>query len=420
MTSAPLWRNRDFVLLEWGRFLSTIGSASSAIAYPLLVLSLTHSPAKVGIVSFVRAIPQPLLAMLAGVAADRGNRKRQMIVADIVRAAALATLGLLVVFGEAPWWSIALVALVEGMGSTLFSAASAGALRAVVPTQQVPAAVGAQRARMSTTLIVGSPIGGALFQLGRAVPFLVDASSYAFSVASLAAMRTPFQEERARDATRLRAELVAGLRFLWNQPFLRTCAFLYGLGNPLMPGILLVLVVVGRRQGLSGGEIGLLSASLGVAALVGSLVSPLARRTLPIRSIMLLEFTTWFGAWLFVAWPSVYVLLVVIVAFGIAAPITDSVVDGYRIAMTPERLLGRVETARSTIALLLLPLGPLAAGFLLAHLSARATVAIFAASALSLFVWGTLSAALRAAPSLAELADVSRTGGAAEPQPTAR
>ena len=417
MRTQPLWRNRDFVLLEWGRLLSTIGSASSAIAYPLLVLSLTHSPAKVGVVSFMRTIPQPLFAMFAGVVADRGNRKLQMIVADVVRAAALAALGLLVIFGEAPWWSIAIVALVEGVGSTVFSAASAGALRAVVPTQQLPAAVGAQRARMSTTMIVGSPIGGSLFQVGRAVPFLVDAGSYAFSVASLAAMRTPFQEARSRDTTRLRAQLVAGLRFLWDQPFLRTCAFLYGLGNPLMPGILIVLVVVGRRQGLTGGEIGLLSASLGVAALFGSLVSPWARRVIPIRSIMLLEFTTWFGAWLFVAWPSVYALLAVVVPFGIAAPITDSVVEGYRIAMTPDRLLGRVETARTTIALLLLPIGPLAAGLLLAHVSARATVAIFAAFALSLFTWGTLSAALRAAPRLADLGDV---GGAGEPQPSAR
>jgi hypothetical protein len=184
-----------------------------------------------------------------------------------------------------------------------------------------------------------------------------------------------------------------------------------------MPGILIVLVVVGRRQGLTGGEIGLLSASLGVAALFGSLVSPWARRVIPIRSIMLLEFTTWFGAWLFVAWPSVYALLAVVVPFGIAAPITDSVVEGYRIAMTPDRLLGRVETARTTIALLLLPIGPLAAGLLLAHVSARATVAIFAAFALSLFTWGTLSAALRAAPRLADLGDV---GGAGEPQPSAR
>jgi MFS family permease len=231
--------------------------------------------------------------------------------------------------------------------------------------------------------------------------------SYASSIASLALMRTPFQQARERETTPLRTQLAAGFAFLWRHPFLRTCAFLYGLGNPLVPGILLVLVVVARRHGLSGGEIGVLTASLGAAALLGSLISPRAGRRLPVRTILLLEFTTWFGAWLFVVWPSPYVLLATIVPFGIAAPITDSVVEGYRIAMTPDHLLGRVETARNTIALLLLPFGPLVAGFLLEHTSPRTTVAAFAAFALSLFAWGSLSAAIRSAPNLEELDDLA-------------
>jgi Transmembrane secretion effector len=422
MVTTPLWRNRNFVLLETGRFLSTLGSQSSTIAYPLLVLALTHSPAKAGIVAFARSIPQPLLSLLAGLAADRGNRKRQMILADVVRAGAVGSLGLLILLGRTPWWTIAIVALVEGAGSTLFSAASAAALRAVVPIRQLPAAVGAQQARTSAVLLGGPPLGGALFQLGRSIPFLADAGSYAFSVVSLVSLRAPFQQPRERDTAPLRRQIGDGIRYLWSRPFLRTCALLYGLGNPLMPGIILVLVVVARRQGLSGGEIGALTAALGAAALVGASASPWFRRLLSIRSIMLLEYVTWFGAWVFVAWPTVYALLAVIVPFGIAAPVTDSVVDGYRVAMTPDRLLGRVEAARTTIALMVLPAGPLVAGFLLEHVSARLTIAVFAACALSLFAWGVLSPALRSAPSLDELgdADVSRSPAAAEPQPSSR
>jgi beta-phosphoglucomutase-like phosphatase (HAD superfamily) len=73
------------VLFETGRFLSSFGSSLSAIAYPLLVLALTHSPAKAGIVTFARTIPLPLFSLVAGAAADRGNRKRQMLVADAIR-----------------------------------------------------------------------------------------------------------------------------------------------------------------------------------------------------------------------------------------------------------------------------------------------------------------------------------------------
>jgi MFS family permease len=418
--STPVWRNRNFVLFETGRFLSSFGSSLSSIAYPLLVLALTHSPAKAGIVTFARTIPQPLFSLLAGVAADRGNRKRQMLLADGIRFVALATLGTLVLAGSASWWLIAIVGLIEGIGSTAFMGASAGALRAVVPRHQLPDAIGARRAWGSTVFLAGPPLGGALFQLGRAVPFLADAVSYLCSSASIIRLRTPFQEARGPVTTSLRRQFVEGVAFLWSRPFLRTCAFLYGLGNPLMSGILLALVVIGRSQGLTGGEIGVLTAVLGASSLLGSLVSRLARRHLSIRMIMLLEYTSWFGAWLFVGWPTVYALLAVIVPFGIAAPITDSVVDGYRIAMTPDRLLGRVEAARTTIAQAALPLGPLVAGLLLEHFSPRITIAVFAAFALSLFAWGALSSAIRDAPSLDELAEVSRSSAAAAPQPSAR
>ena len=103
--------------------------------------------------------------------------------------------------------------------------------------------------------------------------------------------------------------------------------------------------------------------------------------------------------------PSAYALLAIVVPFGIAAPVTDSVVEGYRVAMTPDRLISRLEAARRTISLLIAPLGPLVAGFLLGGVSARATVAVFAAVGLLLALWGTLSPAIRAAPSLDELED---------------
>jgi hypothetical protein len=82
-----------------------------------------------------------------------------------------------------------------------------------------------------------------------------------------------------------------------------------------MPGVLLVIVLVGRRQGLSGGEIGALIALFGAGTLVGSFASPLFRRVLSIRAILLMELWTRLASWLFVVWPSVYVLLAAVVPF---------------------------------------------------------------------------------------------------------
>jgi hypothetical protein len=201
----------------------------------------------------------------------------------------------------------------------------------------------------------------------------------------------------------VRARLAEGFRFLWSRPFLRTCALLFGLANFVGPGILLAVVVLGRRQGLSGGEVGALVAAFGACLLLGSLLSPLLRRLLPVRAILVLELWTWLGCAAFLVRPDVYVLTAGILPTALAIPSTDSVVHGYRIAMTPDRLLGRSEAVRSTIALVIAPLGPLAAGLLLENVSARATIAVFAAFALILAVWGTLSPSIRSAPSLDEL-----------------
>ena len=74
MTAVPLRQNRDFVLLQTGQLLSGIGTQSGLIAYPLLVLALTGSAAKAGVVGFTRALSSTLLALPAGVLADRWNR----------------------------------------------------------------------------------------------------------------------------------------------------------------------------------------------------------------------------------------------------------------------------------------------------------------------------------------------------------
>ena len=402
MTAVPLRRNRDFLLLQVGQLLSDTGTQTTAIAYPLLVLAVTGSAAKAGVVAFARTVPWVLFTLPAGVAADRWNRRRLMIAADGVRVVAIGGLAAAILLHRTAFWAIPLAAFVEGVGAALFSSAHIGAVRAVVPARQLPAAVGAQTGRQATVRLAGPPLGGALFGLAHALPFLVDAVSYAFSTVSLLAMRTPFQQERERDRSSLRARLAEGVRFLWGHRFLRTCALLFGLANFIGPGLLLAVVVLGRRQGLSGGEVGVLVAAFGACLLLGSVIAPLVRRRLPVRAVLLMELWTWPGCALFLVWPNVYALTASILLTALAIPSTDSVVHGYRIAMTPDRLLGRAESVRGTISLLIAPLGPLAAGVLLDATSARATIGLFAAIGLVLAVWGTLSPSIRGAPSIDE------------------
>jgi hypothetical protein len=403
MPARPLWRNRDFVLLQSGRLLSSLGTQSTTIAYPLLVLALTHSAARAGLVGFVRGAAQVLFSLPAGLAADHVGRRRLMIAADAGRLVALGGLGAALLAHHLPFLVIPLVAFLEGTGAAFFDAAQAGALRGTVEASQLPAAVGAESGRRAAVQLTGPPVGGVLFGVQRALPFLVDAGSYVLSMVSLLAMRSPFQKEApAPGAQRLRDRLAEGVGFLWRSPFLRATALIFGLANFIGPGLLLCVVVLGRRQGLSPAVVSGLVAAFGAGLLVGSFLASLLRKLLPVRAIVVLELWAWTGCAAFLIWPNAYVLAASLVPTALAIPATDSVVHGYRIAMTPDRLLGRSESARSLVSLSIAPLGPLAAGLLL-EVSGRAAIALFASCALVLAVSGTASRSIRSVPHLDEL-----------------
>jgi predicted MFS family arabinose efflux permease len=361
------------------------------------VLATTHSPAKAGLVGFANILPYPLFALLAGVAADRWNRKRLMIVMDMVRVVVMLSIVAALWLDWLTFGQICVVAFVEGTAFVFFNIAEVGALRSVVPPQQLPAAAAAEQARLATVTLAGPPIGGALFTLGRSLPFLFDAFSYIFSVASLLCMRTPFQQTRATDPTPLRAQIREGITWLWAHAYLRTSAMIFAGDNFVFQAIFLVFVVVAKRHGWSGGEIGLAIAAFGATGLLGSLVAPRAARWLSMRTIMLLN--QWlnglFVLYLLVPKPLALVLCVLPAAF--VSPWLNSVVIGYRTAVTPDHLVAR------NLALLAQPLGPLAAGLLLASFSSEATVLVLALCCLGLATVSTVSPSIRNSPSLREL-----------------
>jgi MFS family permease len=216
-------------------------------------------------------------------------------------------------------------------------------------------------------------------------------------------MRTPFQEERERDTAPMLHSLLEGMRFLWSSAFLRTIVLIFSLAQFILPGVTLALVVIGKRQGLTSGEIGGLVAAFGVSLLVGSFLAPLTRRLLPTRILIVLEFWTWAGCSLFLIRPSAYVLAASLLPTGLAIPTTDSVVWPYMLSLTPDRLIGRTQSAVSSITLATATIGPLVVGFLLESVSERATVGVIAAFGLTLAMWGTLSPAIRAAPAIEDL-----------------
>jgi hypothetical protein len=410
----PLRRNRDFLLLQAGQLLSTFGSNMSRIAYPLLVLALTGSAAKAGYVGAAEFAPMLAFNLAAGVTADRFDRRRVMIGADIVSAAALGTLAAAVLSHHAAFWLIVVVAFIDSTAAVFFLAGQSGAFRSVVPLSQIPDAASVSQGRAAVVRLAAPPVGGALFAIGRALPFLADAASYAFSTASLLLMRARFQEEREADRAPVRKRLAEGVSFFLHIPFLRTTMLMIAVSNFSIAGVQLALIVLAKRHGLSSAAVGGLVALTGATTLLGSLASPLFRRVLPLHAILLSEFWAALGYIAFLIWPNVYVLAAAFAAQAFCFPNTDAAVAGYSYALIPDRLLGRAMSVSNTLRVLFVPLGPVAAGLLLTSVSSRQTVAVLAGVTLTAAVVGTFSRSIRDAPPLAEVVTPSPSASPVE------
>ncbi|HET7567134.1 MAG TPA: MFS transporter [Gaiellaceae bacterium] len=403
--SAPLRRNRDFVLLWSGQAVSTVGSQVSQLAFPLLVLALTGSPRDAGIVGFARTLPFLFLYLPAGVYVDRWNRKRVMLVADAGRALAMGSVAVWVAVGRPPLTWLAVASAVEGCLFVFFQLSEGAALPAVVPKEQLPQAIAQNQARMQGAGLVGSPLGGALFGVARLAPFAFDAISYAVSFVSLLFVRPAFQGERRRDGRNARAEVAEGLLWLWRQPFMRAVTVLVTGTNFVHQALSLVLIVRLKDLGASSTLIGAVFAVTAVGSIAGALSAPWVQRRVPASVVVLGSLWIWPLQTAALFWIGSPIAIGIVSAAGfVCGPIFNVVIGSYRYTLVPERLYGRVASATLLFAWGSIPLGSLFAGYAIAAWGARTMLLVLAALLLAVALAATLSRDVRNAPAPEELA----------------
>jgi MFS family permease len=195
VSANPLRTNRDFRLLWFGQTISVLGSRVSAFALPLLVLTLTGSPARAGIVAFAGGLPFLLLQLPAGGFVDRWDRKRTMIWCDLGRGVAVLSIAIALWVEHLTLTQMVVVAFVEGSLFVFFNLAQNAAIPNVVAPEQLSRALAQNEAGARGTALAGGPFGGVLLGLSHALPFVFDAVSFIVSIGTVAATRTPFQSD---------------------------------------------------------------------------------------------------------------------------------------------------------------------------------------------------------------------------------
>jgi MFS family permease len=364
-----LWRNRDYLLLWGGQALSDIGGAVSELAYPLLVLAVTHSPAQAGLVAALRALPSTLFSLFAGVLVDRWDRRWVMLVCDIGRALSLASIPVAYALGHLTIWQLYITAFLEGSLMIVFRLAKSAAVAQVVTRAQLTTAIAQEELVEGTTSLAGPSLSGVLYTLGAMLPFIADAISYAVSIVTMLLIRTPFQAERTARRRRFWAEIGDGVRWVWQQPFVLTMTLLMGAGAFTLSADSLIIIVLAQRQHASAVVIGLIIAAFGVGAILGSLLVPRLRHRLTVGQSILL--TRWYFvlSWpLFALAPVPLVLGAVQFGNGVVEPIEDVPYFSHRLELIPDELRGRVLSACRLFPGLMRPLGLAVIGILIQRL----------------------------------------------------
>jgi MFS family permease len=369
--------------------ISNLGDGVSLIAYPWLASAITRNPVLIALVPVAQRLPWLVFTLPAGVITDRGDRQKLMVGANVLRAvltgvvafAVFTRRGVLpapdevaqVVSTEWLLYVILIAAtLLLGVGEVFYDNSAQTFLPAIVETDDLERANGRlYSAELVANQFAGPPLAGLLLAVGFALPFVVDAGSFAASAAlvvSIAAL--PRSKPEPSERRPWRVEAAEGFRWLWHHELLRTLAITLGLLNMLGNVGFAVFVLYGQEVlGTSTTEFAVLSTAAAFGGVLGGWVaSPISRR---IGSGPSLGLTLWGGGLCSIAiglvssWPLVWVLLFVTMFTGV---LWNVITVSLRQTIIPDRLLGRVNSVYRFFGWGAIPIGAILGGATVAAL----------------------------------------------------
>ncbi len=279
-----LSRNRNFNIYWSGQILSAFGDAFGFLALPLLVLQATGSVAQMGLVTGTFGVGQLVAGVFSGMIVDRVDRRKLMIVCDLVRTLLYATIPL-------AWWlsgpQLWLIYVVAGVGACLgnaFQVSNITALANLVDRDQITEANSRMQLGYALMFMVGPMLAGLVSQaFGPSIAIGVDALSFLASATSLyfvrlrrASAQRPQGAERSESKIE---ELLAGVRFLMSNPVMRWLTILLaGFGFLATAGLDLFIFHLKHDLGQNDGAVGVLFAVASIGSIGGALAAPAIRR----------------------------------------------------------------------------------------------------------------------------------------------
>lgn len=364
--SEKLW-NRDFFLLWQGQLVSAFGDALYAIALNLFVLELTGSTAVMGTIMALVTVPKVLLGPFLGVIVDRAERKKLIIIGDLIRGFSILLVTVIFWSGRLEIWMLLMVAVIDGICSAFFNPAVESSLPDLVSDENLMRANSVYQIATTGADIFGQSIGGTIYSLfGAPIMFLINGISYLFSAGTELFIKIPKVMSERENGT-FREDFKDGICFVLRYEGMIRVIIMSFLINFLF-GIIRVLIIpwfVNSPQ-LGMARYGVLSAVQSIGILAGmavlSFVIVKAPQKYTCYKGSLFAFILMIGVavlcnqyWL--------ILLLFFLAFGFQM-VFNMIMNSTVMQRTPADKRGKVSAMKTTLGMAISPFGNFVGGLL--------------------------------------------------------
>ncbi|MEM7323453.1 MAG: MFS transporter [Actinomycetota bacterium] len=350
----PARLGTDFRRLMASSVASNAADGISLAAAPLLMAAQTRDPLLIAAAGLLLRLPWLLLGVYAGVVADRFDRRLILVAANAFRAVMLVLLTVSVASGTINIGIVLATLFLLGVAETLADTTAGTLLPMIIDRDDL--GIGNSRlvaAHMTVNQLVGPPIGAALFLVGMALPFGLEAVLLAYAavvVSRMTIVRSPATEEQDQQDRRVLAEIRAGVRWLWTNPPIRTLALTIVAFNVTFGAAFAVLVLYSLER-LQMGEVGfgLLTSASAVGGVIGASSYGRLERRFSLADLMraglIIETLTHLGLALT---STPIVALVIMFLFGAHASVWGTTSTSIRQRAVPEEFQGRVGSVYMT------------------------------------------------------------------------
>ena len=259
--------------------IGSTGGFLQTTAQGWLVLELTDSPAALGLVFALQALPILVLSAVAGVIADRVDRRRLLVATQLFSAVLALALAVLTTTGVIAFWHVAVLAVLAGTATAIQTPAYQAIVASLVPREAIGSAVALNSAQFNLSRILGPAIAGAVIAAGGLqLAFWGNAIALCIVALILWRLRVPHRPASDRGEASMWANLVDGIRYVRSRRVIAVLVLLAGVPAMFLLNYLVLLPVFARdvlEIGAPG--LGLLSGGIGVGALAGALALAVLR-----------------------------------------------------------------------------------------------------------------------------------------------